>query len=363
MTKKFQNTFIEFHILQSFPVTCLNRDDVGSPKTAIIGGRTRARVSSQCWKRAVRMAMHDYCNVKLGMRTKKLYEIISDECIKQGAGEEQTEKCTDKIISFFADKDTLHFVSNGEAKAFAEYIKELEFDDSKIEKKEINKIAKNIKINDGLDIALFGRMVAKAPEQDIEAASCFSHAISTHEISNEIDFFTALDDFNNMEGTEDKTQGAGHLGSVEYNSATYYRYISLNLGQLFETFGEDVKTEDINSAVESFIKALYLAVPVAKQTSMSGACSWDYAKILVRNGQRLQISFETSVKRQDGGYLKSSIEELKQKLVDKEKAFGSLWEERGSYEIMDGNGVGIDDIISGIKKDIENIEQKERKNV
>ena len=51
----FRGICIEFHILQSFPVTCLNRDDVGSPKTAMIGGTMRARVSSQCWKRAVRM--------------------------------------------------------------------------------------------------------------------------------------------------------------------------------------------------------------------------------------------------------------------------------------------------------------------
>lgn len=28
---------IEFHILQSFPVSCLNRDDTGSPKSCVIG--------------------------------------------------------------------------------------------------------------------------------------------------------------------------------------------------------------------------------------------------------------------------------------------------------------------------------------
>ena len=50
MPHAYQNTRIEYHILQSFPVTCLNRDDVGAPKTAVVGGVTRARVSSQCWK-------------------------------------------------------------------------------------------------------------------------------------------------------------------------------------------------------------------------------------------------------------------------------------------------------------------------
>ena len=52
---KFTNFRVEFHILQSFPVSCLNRDDVGAPKSALIGGVERARVSSQCWKRAVRL--------------------------------------------------------------------------------------------------------------------------------------------------------------------------------------------------------------------------------------------------------------------------------------------------------------------
>ena len=49
---------IEMHILQSFPVTCLNRDDVGAPKSAYFGGVSRARVSSQSWKRAIRQLRH-----------------------------------------------------------------------------------------------------------------------------------------------------------------------------------------------------------------------------------------------------------------------------------------------------------------
>ena len=75
-----KNTRIEFHILQSFPVTCLNRDDVGAPKTAIIGGTTRARVSSQCWKRQVRLAMKDF-GIKLGVRTKKVEALLQQALV------------------------------------------------------------------------------------------------------------------------------------------------------------------------------------------------------------------------------------------------------------------------------------------
>ena len=106
-TNPFRNTRIEYHILQSFPVTCLNRDDVGAPKTAIVGGNTRARVSSQCWKRQVRLAMQDF-DIKLGIRTKKVAEFVAKACVERGATEEQGADCG-KVISDAFSKDTLFF--------------------------------------------------------------------------------------------------------------------------------------------------------------------------------------------------------------------------------------------------------------
>ena len=46
--------YVDFHVLQTVPPSCVNRDDTGSPKTAVYGGATRARVSSQAWKHAIR---------------------------------------------------------------------------------------------------------------------------------------------------------------------------------------------------------------------------------------------------------------------------------------------------------------------
>jgi CRISPR system Cascade subunit CasC len=43
--------FIQLHILTSFPPANLNRDDLGRPKTAKMGGVDRIRVSSQSLKR------------------------------------------------------------------------------------------------------------------------------------------------------------------------------------------------------------------------------------------------------------------------------------------------------------------------
>jgi len=208
-------------------VTCLNRDDVGAPKSAMIGGVPRARVSSQCWKRQVRLAMPEF-GIQLGVRSKKIAAMLTKECLVLGAREDQATACGNAMAAFFAD-DTLLFLSESEAKAFAAYAQENGFDESKLKDKELVKVSKKVinKTLDALDIALFGRMVAKAPDMNVEAAASFAHAISTHKVSNEIEFFTAVDDCK----TEEES-GSAHMGSLEYNSATYYRYVSLDLGQL-----------------------------------------------------------------------------------------------------------------------------------
>lgn len=337
MTNKFTNTRIEFHILQSFPVTCLNRDDVGAPKTAVVGGVTRARVSSQCWKRRVRLALPQF-GVKLATRTKQAQSLFTAACAAAGAGAEAASACGTKMAEALAD-DTLLFISETEANAFAAYAQEHGFDAAKLKDKDLAKVAKKA-INpavDALDIALFGRMVAKAADMNIEAAASFAHAISTHKVSNEVEFFTALDDLQDE-------PGSAHMGSLEFNSATYYRYVSLDLGQLAQTLG----SEDLKPAVEAFTKALYVAVPDARQTTMSGAGGWDFARVLVRNGQRLQLSFDEPVKARGEGYAKPSIERLKTELDKKEKLAGSLFGKLGCYDWGERADYSVDHLIGDL---------------
>lgn len=334
-TNPLKNTRIEFHILQSFPVTCLNRDDVGAPKTAIVGGVPRARVSSQSWKRPVRLAMQEYGS-KLGIRTKYIAELIAQACLTQGATEEQANACGEKIASYVS-KDTLLFFTETEAEAFATYAAENEFDASKLKNKETHRVsskALNLAL-DGIDIALFGRMVAQAAELNVEAACSFAHALSTHKVANEVEFFTAVDD-DPMELGEDA--GSAHMGSLEFNSATYYRYISLDLGQLYQS----LNGQNLAEAIESFVKALYVAVPTARQTTMTGLSAWDYAKVLVRKGQSLQASFENPVKAKGEGYLAPSIEALNADLAKKEQMAGSLFGKLDEIELPPSN---IDELI------------------
>jgi len=338
-----QNHFrIEYHILQSFPVTCLNRDDVGAPKSAVVGGTPRARVSSQCWKRQVRLAMQDF-GIKLGVRTKKVSELLVAAMQRAGAEEAAAKLCAEKISTVLSD-DTLLFISDTEAEAFAAYAKGLGFDAAVIKEKELGKVGKKA-LNpaiDALDIALFGRMVAKAPDMNVEAAASFAHAISTHKVTNEVEFFTALDDLQDE-------PGSAHMGSLEFNAATYYRYISLDLGQLAQTLGPDA---DLKAAIEAFTKALFVAVPSARQTTQSGASPWEFAKVLVRRGQRLQVPFETAVKAQ-GGYLQPSISALKEYLGKKEKLSGSLFGKQGDYEWGEDEDFSIDDLIARLKSHVE----------
>ncbi len=374
----FKNKRIEFHILQEFPVTCLNRDDVGAPKTAIVGGVQRARVSSQAWKRPVRLAMHDLGAIH-GTRTKLISKLIAGACEERGATADQAKACGDKIEGAYikakeakkkkkgaedagkeveeevaaeptSEKtDTLLFLSPNEVACIADAFAEKGFIPEDVitntdQKKQATEIAKIIGCKerpiDALDIAISGRMVAQAAEMNIEGATSFSHAISTHKVNNEVEFFTALDDL----ATE---PGSAHMGSLEFNSATYYRYISLDLGQLYQTLGG----QNLPDAVENFTKALFVAVPTARQATQSGASPWEFAKILVRKGQGLQVPFVTAVQAEEGGgFLQPSIEAMTSYLSKKAGLHGSLFGKLDEYTYGEDLTFSIDDLIVALKQ-------------
>lgn len=371
MENIFKGIKIEYHILQSFPVSCLNRDDVGSPKTAIVGGIKRARVSSQCWKRQVRLALHEE-GVQLGVRTKRLEELIS----KNFSTEEKLQY-EDKlsIVCKTLSNDTLVFFTEDEARAMADFVRNMDDEDIKkpekgkkgeekekdtpsdltpSAKKELcNLIIKTRKANnglDGLDTALFGRMIAKASSLNVEAAVSFAHAISTHKVNTEVDYFTAVDDL-----SEENNKGAGHIDNLEFNSGTFYRYISLNLGMLYDYIGN---VEDTVKAVVAFTKALYIAVPQARQKTQTGYCPWDYAHVYVRKGQEMQLSFETPVKATGTGYVESSIEAMESSLKRNERLMGSLFGKMGSFVYGDTEEHGIDQLVDKLGNTIREIAKK-----
>lgn len=193
MTEK--NLYVDVNVLQTVPSSNINRDDTGAPKTALYGGVTRARVSSQSWKKAVR-DIFKADNVSAGTRTKKAAGLLAKELKKIDTSlDDETAK--DKVGKIFKaagiklDKNNetgaLLLISRGQINKLAQYA----LDNEELDKKEVKKVLKG---DQSLDLALFGRMVADNPELNVDASAQVAHAVSTHEVVPEYDYFTALDD-------------------------------------------------------------------------------------------------------------------------------------------------------------------------
>lgn len=319
--------FIEFHLIQNFAPSNLNRDDTGAPKDAIFGGQRRARVSSQCFKRAVRLAasQHDLLPAaNRGVRTKKLKALLLERLVGCDRGQAEAKIEVALAAAGLKLKDDgkteyLLFLGEGEIAAFAELVEqhwdELPVGGDKKSKKDAKaslpaEIVKKAKaLLDGgkaVDVALFGRMLADLPSVNQDAACQVAHAISTHRVEREFDYFTAVDD----KGDEDET-GAGMIGQVEFNSATLYRYAVLDLHKLLSNLQND--RELALSAIEAFTRALALAIPTGKQNSFAAHNPPEFIGVCLRHGTPLSLAnaFEKPIAaRHDRALTEQSVERL-----------------------------------------------------
>lgn len=308
---------IELHILQSFPVTCLNRDDVGAPKTALFGGCTRARVSSQCWKRAIRTYAKEHNQARFGADRGHFIAERFGRALKDfGIEHAKAVEVGEQLATFLGKQNTKYkqghktdvalFFSPGEIAAMAAAAKTQLDENGKVEPKKgaLAKAIKDAQPKDIADIAVFGRMVATDHTLMTEGAGLFSHALSTHAVSNEIDFFSAVDE---MKQEED--EGAGHIGTLEFNSACYYRYVGLNCDLLKQNMGQG----DVGGIIRAFLDASIMAVPTARKNSMFGFNPPAFVLGLRREGQPLSLAnaFETPVPSRNGsGCVEPSKEAL-----------------------------------------------------
>jgi CRISPR system Cascade subunit CasC len=157
------------------------------------------------------------------------------------------------------------------------------------------------------DVALFGRMLAEKPELNIDAACQVAHAISTHRVNMDMDFYTAVDDIKT-----DEESGAGMMGVTGFNSACFYRYARIDWDQLVKNLGNDKALA--KKTVEGFLQATLRAVPTGKQNSFAAQNPPDFVLGVTRSDGEswsLANAFEKPVKAgRDGGYLNSSIESL-----------------------------------------------------
>ena len=296
--------YVDFHVLQTVPPSCVNRDDTGSPKTAVYGGAVRARVSSQAWKHAMRVMFTGEMSdaVETGYRTKKGTDLVAKQ-IKALAPDKDALKLAQKVIADAGiksdDKGTkaLFFMSTAQAKALAELAVA-----GSPDKKEYQKA---LKAAPSMDMALFGRMVADDPSLKYDAAAQVAHSISTHAVQNEYDYFTAVDDCQ----AEDNA-GAGHLGTVEYNSSTLYRYATVNVMELDGKLGAEQAAETVRAFGEAFL----FSMPTGKQNSFANRTLPDAVYVTIREDQPVNLcgAFEHAVPRSTQGYAEPSKAALAQ---------------------------------------------------
>jgi CRISPR system Cascade subunit CasC len=323
---------IELHILQSFPVSCLNRDDVGSPKTAVFGGVQRARLSSQCLKRAARVAACELAPNFQGIRSRFLKEPFTEALLEAGVEAEKAATLAQSICETFSKQDAKHeaqvttavFLAPSEIKQVAKAVANGE---------DPKKAAKKVDRLDAADISLFGRMVANDATLNVEGAAMFSHALSTHKATNEIDFYSAVDD----RKADAEDAGAGMIGTLEFTSATYYRYAAVNLDLLFaESHLGKLSGEEKKAVLAAFIQATLTAIPGARKNSMNAATlPFEVLGIFKSKGQPIQLinAFESPVQANGKGLAATSLEALRGELTKLKTTWGIEQEESWLTEI------------------------------
>lgn len=287
---------IELHIIQNHAPGNLNRDDTGSPKEAVFGGHKRARISSQCLKRTIRRSglLRGELEGRLATRTRSLPELVRERLLDGGMAAEMAAVAAQKASGFGTEAGTetkpndggkyrtaqTMFLSDADIQAVADVLQDAAIKAKTPEQfgrlaaKELQKSAGDRGFRPAaIDIALFGRMVTSEAFVDVDASSQFAHAISTHRVDHEFDYYTAVDD---LERTADDTAGAGAdmIGDTEFNSACYYKYFNVHVEGLLENLdprGEarEAARDTAARAVRAVVEAAVRVTPSAKQNSFA----------------------------------------------------------------------------------------------
>jgi len=353
--------YVDVHVLQTVPPSCVNRDDTGSPKTAIYGGAVRARVSSQSWKKAMRDMFKDiFPTQKLGVRTKLIVKMVSDAISQQGGPPNSEEMAVQilnnaglKIKSAEKGTDALFFISYAQANALAKLaLEDPDTIKAKVNRNTKNKIQAALRQSPGVDIALFGRMVADDPSLNTDACAQVAHSISTHRVSNEYDYFTAVDDL-----SPEDSAGAGHIGTVEFNSSTLYRYATVAVHQLYRELKEDTA-----KAVQGFVRAFVCSMPTGKQNTFANRTLPDALLVTLRTDQPINLvgAFEKPVnagKNSEDGFVSASARAF----VDHAKKVYGDWLKEPNLALVTGDLLSelgdkqpFDNLLNILTKEIEN---------
>jgi len=386
--------FIQLHLLVSYPPSNLNRDDLGRPKTAVMGGTQRLRISSQSLKRAWRTSdiFTEHLKDHMGTRTREMGVMVKDALTSglpfkelldgkttddpknvTGIPEERAKSWARKITSVFVDKspketsnkikkikakepggetldkkekksnvdrdslksEQLVFYSNDEIAAIQTLITALIREKREPKADELSGLLKEELSS--VDVAMFGRMLANATRYNVEAAVQVAHAITVHEVAVEDDYFTAVDDLNR--GEDDA--GAGHLGEMAFASGLFYEYVCINKTLLEENLGGDKKNEGKElaaAAIRAFVESAVKVAPSGKQNSFASRAYASY--LLVEKGTQqprsLSVAYLEALKEKN--LLDAAITALADTRKKMDDVYGKCWTEEYEMNAFAGTG-------------------------
>lgn len=333
--------FVNFHVLISHSPSCLNRDDMNMQKTAVFGGVSRVRISSQSLKRSMRTSAYHLEHLGTpSVRTRNLerLKVRFADALKDRFDAERVAKALEWMsgkegISQDVTADAVAPWVVDEVAYFCELLGQDGQDQKKLEKL-IEKEAKPFRaaMAGARDIALSGRMATSGlmSSLPVDGALAVAHAITTHAVEpQDVDWFTAVDDLTVDSGET----GAGHLDTQQFSSGVFYRYASLNLKQLQVNLGLllDMKSTETSasrkealSVARHVLHMLATVVPSAKQQSFAAHNLADFALVSFSDQPiSLANAFEAPVVHDhNGGFLKPSVKALSDYWVRVHKAYG-----------------------------------------
>ena len=388
---------LSISMIQSFPVSCLCRDDNNDVKTAIIGGVERTIISSQCQKYAIMKECKSLLANRFGgVRTREYPAIFARHLIKEGMDEEtakiygsefvtvigskkkeekkdaddESDDQEDQVdeadsgdlfggINIFSEdelatiaKNTMEVMAERQKKSAS---KEKPSKKSAKQKKEkespaasdiataIKRIDNYDNLNNAVNIALSGRMIAgpKGKNLRIDGAMAMMHAYSVHEVESQYDYFTAVDEISGE-------TGAGMIGNTSFSSGTFYRCVNFDMS-LLRNLEKKALKEGLRTAITAFIKAL----PVARQNSMFAATTPSFVFATYTRGDRpwQSSAFIKPIPVTDDGFETEAIRLFREDFESYKKKFFT-GKELLTYELSDESDLTINDFIDGIMSNV-----------
>lgn len=321
--------FLQLHFLTPYPPSNPNRDDLGRPKTAMLGGTTRQRISSQAIKRAIRTSdvFVNSLTGHTGSRTQRIGEVVQEHLVAAGTDAARALEIAREVGGAFgkmktsgAQTEQLAFISPEEREKALSFADALASGDPLPEKKVLAKML--LQMADGAaDIAMFGRMLADNPGFNRAAAVQVSHALTTNSVAIEDDYYTAVDDLK----TAEDDAGAGFIGEAGFGAGVYYLYICVDRALLLKNLNGD--TALAQTALEALVRAAATTGPSGKRNSFANHVRAEV--ILAEKGdaqpRTLANAFLKPIGKGDQTALSATA--LLEKRADFARLYGQDWQE------------------------------------